>query len=136
MKNIHSGFTEKNAEDACAWNMLGLLSERMDLKRTAANAFRRALYLSTEENKDKAKVNYGRILFKLGDLEKSIEIFNSVKAATFTSGSGLALSLFKGKSFTMKYLLSAFNLSYFTCIIIIMSYYENFKMLCTNKSCF
>lgn len=98
-------------DDPCAWNMLGVLSERMGLKATAARSYETALGLCDESERDKAETNYGRILFALGKHRESIQAFRRVKSATFNSGSGLALSLFKSKRshFTCAFLIHIFS---------------------------
>lgn len=76
--------------------MLGLIRERLGLKTTAADAFRNALRLSNKNNRDKVRINYGRLLFQLGKYKQAINMFQEVDEVTFNTGSGLALSLFKG----------------------------------------
>jgi tetratricopeptide (TPR) repeat protein len=88
--------TEHNPMDGTAWNMLGILKERMGLKLGALEAFRNALSLSKENNRDFCRVNYGRLLARLGKYSQAIDMFTKIEAATFNSGSGLALTLFKG----------------------------------------
>ncbi|KAF5308184.1 hypothetical protein FQR65_LT06364 [Abscondita terminalis] len=89
-------YTEKNPDDSCGWNMLGLLRERMGLKSDALVAFKNALRSCSNRNRDQVIINCGRILFKLQKYQQAINMFQDVEEATFNSGSGLALSLFKG----------------------------------------
>lgn len=91
-----SHIIERNPLDATAWNMLGLLKERMGLKLGSLEAFKNALSLSNGQNRDLARVNYGRSLTRLDNYFQAIEEFSKVKTATFNSASGLALALFKG----------------------------------------
>lgn len=88
--------SENYPDDACAWNMLGLLRERMGLKMGAAQAFRSALRLAEPTARDKVYMNYGRSLVRVGKYSQAVDMFKNVKEATFNSGSGLALALFKG----------------------------------------
>lgn len=84
--------------------MLGILKERLGLNKAASHSYKRALALAPNENnyRDMSRVNYGRSLTKLGNHREAIEVFTQVKAATFNSGSGLALALFKGNLFLEK----------------------------------
>lgn len=90
-------FAEKNSEDACAWNMLGILRERMGLKESTLHAFTNAYKRAPEQYRDFARVNYGRSLFKMGKYSEAIDILQEVQEATFSSGSTLALTLFNGE---------------------------------------
>ncbi|KAF5303636.1 hypothetical protein FQA39_LY09883 [Lamprigera yunnana] len=96
-------YTEENPDDPCGWNMLGLLSERMGLKEVALTAFEKALSLTSRDTRDKIIVNCGRILFKLGKYTLAIGKYEEVEEATFYSGIGLALSLFKDKVYDKSY---------------------------------
>lgn len=77
--------------------MLGLLRERMGLKADAAAAFRSALRIANSSELDKIYMNYGRSLTRVGRYTQAVQMFQNVKEATFNSGIGLALALFKGK---------------------------------------
>ncbi|KAJ8978707.1 hypothetical protein NQ317_015955 [Molorchus minor] len=92
---ILNGDLEKNPNDACAWNMLGILRERLGLKDGTLEAYRNSYRLSEKEYRDLARVNYGRVLSKFGKYPQAIDLFQEVQKATFNSGSGLALALFK-----------------------------------------
>jgi superkiller protein 3 len=96
-------YTEHNPMDGTAWNMLGILKERMGLKLGALEAFRNALSLSKENNRDFCRVNYGRLLARLGKYSQAIDMFTKIEAATFNSGSGLALTLFKDEHYKESY---------------------------------
>ncbi|XP_023026959.2 tetratricopeptide repeat protein 37 [Leptinotarsa decemlineata] len=96
-------YTERNESDGCAWNMLGLLRERMGLKEGTLHAFKKAYQLSSQ-HRDLARVNYGRILAKSGNYPAAINIFQEVQDATFSSGSGLALALFQSKHYEESYI--------------------------------
>lgn len=76
--------------------MLGILNERLGLESTALQAFKNAFHLSASTNRDHTRINYGRLLCKLGKYTDAIAMYRDVEAATLTSGSGLALALFKG----------------------------------------
>lgn len=89
-------FSENNQDDACGWNIYGILSERLGLKNTASVAFKKASLFCDNNHRDNAYVNYGRILMKLEKYKDSLNTYRNVKEANFNSGIGLALSLFKG----------------------------------------
>ncbi|KAK4885213.1 hypothetical protein RN001_001484 [Aquatica leii] len=96
-------YTDENPDDSCGWNMLGLLRERMGLKSDALVAFKNALRTCSNQNRDQIIINYGRILFKLEKYKQAISMFQDVEEATFNSGSGLALSLFKDEQYEESY---------------------------------
>lgn len=75
---------------------MGILNERMGLKLSAASAFRKASTFCERNYRDIANVNYGRLLIKLGKYSQAVNVFEDIREATFNSGSGLALALFKG----------------------------------------
>lgn len=89
---------EGNLEDGCAWNILGILSERIGLKTVPATVFKKATIFCEKDLRDKANTNYGRSLMRIGKYSDSIDRFKTIKEATFNSGIGLALSLFKGEN--------------------------------------
>lgn len=94
--------SEKNPNSSCAWNMLGILAERMGLLSSATKAFKHALVLAEHAHRDLARTNYGRLLYRTGEYGEAIEMFSNVEAATFSSGAGLALALFRSKFFFQK----------------------------------
>ncbi|KAH1001196.1 hypothetical protein HUJ04_013439 [Dendroctonus ponderosae] len=96
-------FTEKSPDSSCAWNMLGLLAERMGLLGSAKKAFKHALVLAERAHKDLARTNYGRLLYRTGEYEEAIEMFSHVEAATFSSGAGFALALFRNGQYEESY---------------------------------
>lgn len=75
--------------------MLGILKERMGLNLNATQAFKNAFRLTDPKTKDAARMNYARLLIKMGDYPQAIQMYKDVDSATFNSGSGLALALFK-----------------------------------------
>ncbi|CAH1156223.1 unnamed protein product [Phaedon cochleariae] len=95
-------YTRRNTEDGCAWNMLGMLRERMGLREGTLQAYKSAYHFSPK-HRDSARINYGRTLAKLGDLPAAIDVFQDVQEATFSSGSGLALALFQNKQYEDSY---------------------------------
>lgn len=95
---LRSIIVEKNPDDGCAWNMLGILRERMGLKESTLQAFKNAYRLSPKKYRDLARINYGRMLSKLGKYSEAINMFQEVQEANFNSGSGLALALFNGNN--------------------------------------
>ncbi|XP_017785314.1 PREDICTED: tetratricopeptide repeat protein 37 [Nicrophorus vespilloides] len=96
-------YTDKNPFDSCAWNMLGILYERMGLKSNACKAFKKALQFSSLKNMDSINTNYGRSLLNIDKPEESVNAYRDVHEATFNSGSGLALALFKDKKYQESY---------------------------------
>ncbi|CAH1994676.1 unnamed protein product [Acanthoscelides obtectus] len=96
-------YTENNPQDSCAWNMLGILKERMQLKQGTLDAFKKAYQLSSQQTRDKARVNYGRMLYKVEDYARAISMFREVEEANFKSGVGLALAYFKDKQYEESY---------------------------------
>ncbi|KAL1501937.1 hypothetical protein ABEB36_007164 [Hypothenemus hampei] len=96
-------YLEKNPDCGCAWNMFGLLSERLGLLGRAKEAFKQAFVHAESNQRDKARINYGRLLYRTGDYEGAVEIFKNIKEATFNSKSGLALALFKNEQFEESY---------------------------------
>ncbi|KAJ3650240.1 hypothetical protein Zmor_021938 [Zophobas morio] len=83
--------------------MLGMLKERMGLKLGALEAFKNSLNLSNQSCRDLVQVNYGRLLATMGKYSQAIDTFTKIEAATFNSGSGLALALFKDKRYKESY---------------------------------
>ncbi|RZC41780.1 hypothetical protein BDFB_008018, partial [Asbolus verrucosus] len=83
--------------------MLGILKERMGLKMGASEAFRNALNLSRGSHRDLARSNYGRLLVELNKYPQAVDMFNKIEAATFNSGSGLALAHFKDRHYKESY---------------------------------
>lgn len=69
----------------------------MGLKLSASLAFRKATAFCERNYRDQANVNYGRLLMKLGKYSQAVNMFKDIREATFNSGTGLALALFKGK---------------------------------------
>ncbi|CAG9862355.1 unnamed protein product [Phyllotreta striolata] len=94
-------FTEIEEDNSCAWNMLGILKERLKQNKGSLEAFKNAYKLKT--NCDLVRVNYGRLLYKQNEYIGAIKTFQEVQAATFSSGSGLALSLFKNHNYEESY---------------------------------
>lgn len=92
-------FVEKNPQDVCAWNMLGILRERLGLKESTLYAFANAYEKAPEKHRDLTRVNYGRSLYKMGKYTEAINVLQEVQEATFSSGSTLALALFNGKKY-------------------------------------
>lgn len=87
--------SENDPESSCAWNMLGILKERMGLNLSASQAFRSAFRLTDSKLRDAARMNFARLLTKTDNYSQAIEMYKDVNSATFNSGSGLALALFK-----------------------------------------
>lgn len=75
--------------------MLGILQERMGLKRNTAKAYANAYKCVDSQHKDATRVNYARALTKIEKYEQSVQLYNEVEAASCSSGAGLALALYK-----------------------------------------
>ncbi|XP_060530734.1 tetratricopeptide repeat protein 37 [Cylas formicarius] len=97
-------YLEKNPENGCAWNIFGIINERLGLNKTAKEAFRKAYRLAEKEHRDKAKTNYGRMLYREGCYPQAIAIFEDIEVATFSSGSGLALAFLGNKNYKESYI--------------------------------
>ncbi|CAH1115105.1 unnamed protein product [Psylliodes chrysocephalus] len=95
-------YTEKEEDNGCAWNMLGILKERMKLNKGSLEAFNNSFKLSSK-HRDLARINYGRLLYKQEKYIPAVKVFQEVQEATFSSGSGLALALFKSQSYEDSY---------------------------------
>lgn len=91
--------SENNLDDGCGWNIYGILTERIGLRMMSSMAFKKASIFCDKTVSDKANINYGRLLMKLGKYSESVDVFKGIKEANFNSGIGLALSLFKGEYF-------------------------------------
>lgn len=88
-------FSESNPNNPCAWNMLGILQERMGLKTSTTSAYANAHKFAGAKQKDATRVNYARALTKLEKFEEAVKLYTEVEAASFSSGTGLALALYK-----------------------------------------
>lgn len=75
--------------------MHGLLLERLRLYRTSAEAFEKALKVSSFENADKIRINYGRVLNQLDRSQESIEVIKGIQNVSFESQCVLAAGLVK-----------------------------------------
>lgn len=76
---------------------MGLLRERLGLKTSTIDAFKKSMAMVDEKNHDKVLINCGRILVKVKEYEEAIQLYRQVKEASFNGGCSLALALFKGK---------------------------------------
>uniref|UniRef100_A0A493SWL7 SKI3 subunit of superkiller complex n=1 Tax=Anas platyrhynchos platyrhynchos TaxID=8840 RepID=A0A493SWL7_ANAPP len=96
---VMTKYTERNPDDASAFTMLGYLSEYMDLKRQAKDAYERAAsLLKNSEDTEKYNIamqNYGRSLCAIGECDKAIEVYSSIPLTDFDSIVGIALAYFK-----------------------------------------
>lgn len=102
--DLLSWYIERNDEDSCGWNILGLLSERLGLHRNALKAFEHTVTLAkTDKNRDLAFVNYGRRLIAQGRYESAINTLNSIVEANFSGGCALALAQFKSGDYEQSY---------------------------------
>lgn len=96
---VMTKYTERNPDDASAFTMLGYLSEYMDLKRQAKDAYERAAsLLKNSEDTEKYNIamqNYGRSLCAIGECDKAIEVYTSIPLTDFDGIVGVALAYFK-----------------------------------------
>lgn len=72
--------------------MLGILRERMGLKSSVTAAYANAY---NDSKQDATRINYARALTNEQQYERAVQLFSEVEAATFCSGVGLALALYK-----------------------------------------
>ncbi|KAM5299555.1 superkiller complex protein 3 [Ctenodactylus gundi] len=95
---VLSKYVERIQNYAPAFTMLGYLNEHLQLKKQAADAYKRAsLLLQTEEDKDTYNVtvrNYGRLLCSIGEYDKAIQAFKSTPLEELEDIVGFALALF------------------------------------------
>uniref|UniRef100_A0A8B9I260 SKI3 subunit of superkiller complex n=1 Tax=Anser brachyrhynchus TaxID=132585 RepID=A0A8B9I260_9AVES len=96
---VMTKYTERNPDDASTFTMLGYLSEYMDLKRQAKDAYERAAsLLKNSEDTEKYNIamqNYGRSLCAIGECDKAIEVYTSIPLTDFDGIVGVALAYFK-----------------------------------------
>uniref|UniRef100_A0A8C0K2B1 SKI3 subunit of superkiller complex n=1 Tax=Canis lupus dingo TaxID=286419 RepID=A0A8C0K2B1_CANLU len=95
---VLSKYIERIQNYAPAFTMLGYLNEHLQLKKEAADAYRRAmLLLQTTEDQDTYNVavrNYGRLLCSIGEYDKAIQAFKSTPLEELEDIIGFALALF------------------------------------------
>lgn len=96
--------------DPCGLNLLGVMCEREGLLQTSRKALQSALAVLetqqgdvSEERRDKVSLNLGRVAFKLGDFSAAVSHYSAVRAVSFASQSGLAISLYKLDRFEESY---------------------------------
>lgn len=75
--------------------MLGILQERMGLKGSTKEAYGNAYKCVDSKWKDATRVNYARALIKMEKYIQAVKLYNEVEAASCSSGTGLALALYK-----------------------------------------
>lgn len=88
-------FSESNPNNPCAWNMLGILQERMGLKRSTVKSYTNAYNCVDSQHKDATRINCARALTAIEEYDEAVKLYNEVEAATCSSGTGLALTLYK-----------------------------------------
>ncbi|KAJ8681556.1 hypothetical protein QAD02_017348 [Eretmocerus hayati] len=97
-------YTVHSPNDAYALNAYGLLLERQNLYKTAADKFSAALKnVQDPKQKDAISINVARLMLHLGRYEDAVKICLSIKEASFASQIQLALSLFKAEHFKESY---------------------------------
>lgn len=75
--------------------MLGILQERMGLKGNTKVAYANAYKCVDSKWKDATRVNYARALTKMEKYIQAVKLYGEVEAASCSSGTGLALALYK-----------------------------------------
>lgn len=90
--------------------MLGILQERMGLKRSTTAAYANAYKHIGEKHKDAIRVNYARALTNLEKYDLAVKLYTDVEAASFSSGAGLALTLYKSNSQLLYLQVVVFNI--------------------------
>ncbi|CAB3224649.1 unnamed protein product [Arctia plantaginis] len=83
------------SDNACAYNILGILQERHGLLRSAMKSYEQAFKYAEDDKKDTVLLNIGRILVRMEKYEEAIKIYKAITEASFNSTAGLALALFK-----------------------------------------
>ncbi|XP_054630521.1 tetratricopeptide repeat protein 37 isoform X1 [Dunckerocampus dactyliophorus] len=94
-----SKYTERIQSDADAFIMLGYLTEHLQLKRQAVQAYQRAVELlqstSLTEQLCFARSNYARALCACGRCEEAVHVYNSTPLEDLSDLAGLALAYCK-----------------------------------------
>uniref|UniRef100_A0A8B9BFR4 SKI3 subunit of superkiller complex n=1 Tax=Anser brachyrhynchus TaxID=132585 RepID=A0A8B9BFR4_9AVES len=85
---VMTKYTERNPDDASTFTMLGYLSEYMDLKRQAKDAYERSSLSSFS-------VKVFLFLHAIGECDKAIEVYTSIPLTDFDGIVGVALAYFK-----------------------------------------
>ncbi|XP_075969671.1 tetratricopeptide repeat protein 37 [Anticarsia gemmatalis] len=88
-------FCTFESENACAYNILGILQERFGLLRSAQQSYEKAFKYADDDKKNIVLLNIGRILVRMERYEEAIKIYKAITEASFNSTSGLALALYK-----------------------------------------
>ncbi|XP_076257912.1 tetratricopeptide repeat protein 37 isoform X2 [Rhynchophorus ferrugineus] len=96
-------YLDRYPTDGCAWNLFGILQERMGLINSAKGAFQNAFLYSDPENRKKARINLGRLQYRTGNFAKAIQTLSDSEEATFNAGSALALALYKSGYYEESY---------------------------------
>ncbi|KAK0096871.1 hypothetical protein PV326_004037 [Microctonus aethiopoides] len=104
-------YIEREPNDICGRNCLGLLLERQKLSKSASREFAEALKLckgqKEKEKENKIRINFARVLVQMGRYNEAIEICQGVRGASFNSHCQFALALFKAKRYEESY--AAYN---------------------------
>lgn len=96
--DLMSWYVSRNEENGCAWNLLGILGERLGLHRNALQSYKRSVSLLTPGSKcDMVLINYARQLIVHNSYKDAIDILQGISEASFSGGCALALAYFKCK---------------------------------------
>lgn len=88
-------FCNYESENACAYNIQGILQERYGLISSALRSYEKALKFAENDKKNIVLLNIGRVLVRLNQYDDAIKIYKAITEASFDSTAGLALSLYK-----------------------------------------
>lgn len=76
----------------------------MGLKRNPTVAYASAYKCADAQHRDAAKVNYARALTRVEKYDVAAKLYSEVEAASFSSGTGLALALYKSNYLSLLYI--------------------------------
>ena len=101
-------YTAFRPDDACAWNLLGLMLERQQLHGGAANAFKSSASLLTEqggkaEQLKVAKHNLARALCAHGMYADALEVYRAAGVEHFHQICGLGLAAYRAGQLPVSY---------------------------------
>lgn len=103
-----SKYTALHPDNACAWNLLGLLLERQQLHAGAVNAFKRSVAILSSDNTATprlkiSKLNLARALCANKMYNEAIENYQAAGVEHFPQICGLGLAAYRAGSFPVSY---------------------------------
>lgn len=81
--------------NACVYNILGILQERTGLLCTALESYQKALQNAEEEQKNIILLNISRVFLRLNKYDDAIKSYKAITEASLNSACGLAFALLK-----------------------------------------